>query len=73
MNATCEKMKTLGTIGQWGKSMLEVNVVSWNGGKPKLDIRAWTNDMSSCSKGIRLTDEEAEKLMHVLERYFKEQ
>lgn len=72
MSATFEKVRTLGTIGHWGKSTVEVNIGSWNGGKPKIDIRAWSDESDTCSKGIRLTDKEAKELMKVLQDYFKE-
>lgn len=37
---------------------LELNVVSWNDREPKLDLRQWSPDHSSCGKGITLTQEE---------------
>lgn len=44
----------------------EVNRVSWNGGMPKYDIRAWSPDHTQMGKGITLTDEELEKLSAIL-------
>ena len=44
----------------------EVNIVSWNGRKPKVDIRAWNAEHTRMRNGIRLTEEEAEDLMNVL-------
>lgn len=45
---------------------LELNRVKWNDGPAKLDLRSWSEDHSKCSKGISLTDEEADVLKEVL-------
>ena len=34
---------------------LEVNLVAWNGGKPKIDIRSWSPDHQKMTRGITLT------------------
>lgn len=36
----------------------ECNVVRWNDGTPKFDIRDWSYDRSSMSKGVTLTKNE---------------
>ena len=36
----------------------EVNVVSWNNRKPKLDIREWDENHEKMGKGITLNQEE---------------
>ena len=41
---------------------LELNIVSWNGRKPKYDIRRWNDDHTSMSKGITLTESEVIKM-----------
>ena len=47
----------------------ELNVVSWFGKEPKLDIRGWSDDHEKMTKGIRLTDEEFIKIAQaVLEK-----
>ena len=33
----------------------EANLISWNGGPEKLDIRDWSPDHSKIAKGITLT------------------
>jgi len=33
----------------------ELNLVSWNGRKPKYDIREWSEDKSRMTKGVTLT------------------
>ena len=40
----------------------EVNVVAWNGNEPKIDIREWSPDHSRMTRGITLTEKEAEDL-----------
>ena len=39
----------------------EVNLVSWNGTNPKVDVREWDPDHKRMSRGITLTEAEAEK------------
>ena len=36
----------------------EFSIVSWNGGKPKFDIRDWSADHTKMSKGITMTENE---------------
>ncbi|MDR0551246.1 MAG: hypothetical protein LBG72_04415 [Spirochaetaceae bacterium] len=45
--------------GGWKK---ELNLVSWSGRDPKLDIRDWSPDHLKMSKGITLTNDEAKAL-----------
>ena len=47
----------------------ELNLVSWNNGAPKYDIRQWSPDHSKMGKGISLSREEAEKLKRLLEEW----
>jgi len=48
---------------KWTK---EVNLVAWNGGKPKIDIRDWSSNHRRMSRGITLTEEQSEKLIKAL-------
>jgi hypothetical protein len=51
-----EEIKVLSeNANGWTK---ELNLVSWNGGKPKYDIRDWSPEKDRMAKGITLTDEE---------------
>lgn len=61
-----EIVERLGTLWQDGDYSKEVNVIRYNGAKPKLDIRIWRN--GKMLKGICLTDEETEKLKEILEQ-----
>ena len=60
-------VRRLGVIsegkGGWNK---ELNLVSWNGKPPKLDVREWSPDHEKMGKGITLTGDEAAKLAELL-------
>lgn len=47
----------------WSK---ELNIVSWNGKEPKVDIREWNEDHTRANKGITLTLKEAERVADLL-------
>ena len=49
---------------------VEANIVSWNNGPEKLDIRAWNPDHNKMAKGITLTEEEAKRLALALKDLF---
>lgn len=44
----------------------EINLVAWNGGKPKWDIRDWNPDHTSMSRGLTLNDAEMKKLLSLM-------
>ena len=44
----------------------ELNLVSWNGRAPKLDVRDWAPEREKMGKGITLTHEEAATLAELL-------
>jgi len=44
----------------------ELNLVSWSGRAPKLDVRDWAPDRKKMGKGITLTKEEAAALAELL-------
>lgn len=48
----------------------EANIVSWNNGPEKLDIRAWNPEHNKMAKGITLTEDEAKRLAIVLRDLF---
>lgn len=50
----------------------ELNMVSWNNRETKFDIRSWSEDHSKMSKGITLSNEEAEKLILGLQNELEE-
>ena len=67
-----EIIKHIGNLSEssrgWTK---ELNIISWNGGVPKLDIRDWAPEHEKMGKGITLTEEEAEKLAKLLQKLQK--
>lgn len=62
-----EKIATLSERGDWTK---ELNKVSWNDRPAKFDIRDWNHEEGRMSKGITLSDEEAEELFEALKGIF---
>ena len=47
---------------------LELNMVSWNGAEPKLDIHDWSPDHSRCTSRGTFTHEEARVLIKLLKK-----
>lgn len=64
---TFEIMEHVGVLESrndgWTK---EVNIVSWNGGPAKIDIRDWDPAHERMSRGITLMEDTAEKLAMAL-------
>ena len=72
---TFEIMEHIGVIDEisnrdekWTK---EVNVVAWNGGKPKIDVRDWNSSHDRMSRGITLTEDQAMKMTKALVDRFR--
>ena len=65
---TFEIVEEIGVIAThstgWKK---ELNLVSWNGGQAKYDIRDWSPDGSKMGKGISMTREELATLKGILD------
>jgi hypothetical protein len=66
-NFCYEVVKHFGVISQeksgWQK---ELNLVSWSGRAPKLDIRDWAPGREKMGKGVTLTQAEAAELVKLL-------
>ena len=66
-NFSFEVVKHFGVISQekngWQK---ELNLVSYNGRTPKLDIREWAPGREKMGKGVTLTQAEAAELVKLL-------
>ena len=62
-----EIKKRYGRMSGEGYQM-EVNLISWNGGQPKIDIRPWSEDGERCGKGITLTEEQVRFVAAILQR-----
>ena len=64
-----EIVKELGVLSENDKGWTkELNMISWNGGKPKYDIRDWAPNHEKMGKGATLTMIEAEKLWEALNK-----
>lgn len=62
-----EIKEQLGVLSESSKGWTkELNLVSWNGGDPKYDIRDWAPDHEKMGKGVTLTKEEAQELYKLL-------
>ena len=64
---TFEIVEEIGVIAThstgWKK---ELNLVSWNGGQAKYDIRDWAPEHEKMGKGTTLSEEEIKKLKEIL-------
>ena len=62
-----EVIQTFGIFDEtesgWTK---EVNLISWNGNEPKIDIRSWSPDHAKSSKIGTLSKEAAQRLGQIL-------
>ena len=62
-------IKEIGVLSENSKGWRkEINLISWNGGEPKYDIRDWVPEHEKMGKGTTLTKDEVMKLKEVLER-----
>lgn len=69
-----EIVEKYGVISEDDKYAKELNLISYNGAKPKIDIRTWTktDDEYRMGKGITLTYQEAMKLKELLDQIEEE-
>lgn len=64
-----EIVEELGVISERTKGWTrELNLISWNGGAPKYDVRDWAPNHEKMGKGITLSKEEAESLKDLLSK-----
>ena len=62
-NITFEIKEHLGTIAKYGTGWnKELNIISWNGGTPKFDIRDWDEHHEKMSRGVTLSQWEMRKM-----------
>lgn len=59
-----ESYGAFGSSGTWEK----VNLISWAGKEPKIDIRNWGPNHTQIGKGMTMTIEEARMLGEILIR-----
>ncbi len=63
-----EIVKEIGVLSESTKGwMKELNMVSWNDGAPKYDLRDWDPDHEKMGKGVTLTEDEVRKLKELLD------
>lgn len=68
-NIEYEIVEELGVISERTKGWTrELNLISWNGGAPKYDVRDWAPNHEKMGKGITLSKEEAESLKDLLNK-----
>ena len=64
-----EIIKKIGILSKtekgWAK---ELNLISWNEREPKYDIREWSPDGKTMSKGVTLSKEELAALKELLNK-----
>lgn len=59
--------KKLGVISKSGNGWTkEMNLVSWNGGEPRYELRSWSPDHRRMGRGISLDVEEIVSLREIL-------
>ena len=59
----------LGVISENSKCWTkELNLVSWNGARPKFDLRDWAPNHEKMGKGITLSNEEFEALKDLMSK-----
>ena len=59
----------LGVISENSKGWTkELNLVSWNGARPKFDLRDWAPDHEKMGKGITLSNEEFEAFKDLMSK-----
>ena len=68
-----EVVEEIATIGEPTPSgwSTQLNLVSWNGKEPKLDIRSWNEYRSRMGKGVSLSMGEATQLATFLNYYLQ--
>lgn len=61
-------IQELGVISEGNKGWRrELNLISWNDGEPKYDIRDWAPNHEKMGKGISLSAEELDELKSLLD------
>lgn len=61
-------LEHIGTIARHGDNTLELNLISWNGGEPKFDIREWSADHATMRRGLTLTRDELDALAKIIQK-----
>lgn len=72
-NFKYDLQQQIGVVGTSadGVYTIEVNLISFQGKEPKIDIRRWNRETDRMCKGVSLSIHEAAKLKDVLDAYFQ--
>ena len=63
-----EIVKKLGVLSEGSRGwQKEINLVSWNGRDPKIDLRDWDENHERMGKGVTLGKDETYELKRILE------
>lgn len=66
-------LEELGVLSESAKGWKkELNLISWNGGTSKYDIRDWAPQHEKMGKGITLSKDEIKELYKILGKILKE-
>ena len=66
---TSKITRHIGVISESSRGWkLELNMVSWNGAEPKLDIHDWAPDHDRCTSRGTFTKDEARTLIKLLKK-----
>ena len=61
--------KEIGVVSETTKGWTkELNLISWNGARPKFDLRDWAPNHEKMGKGITLSNEEFEALKDLMSK-----
>ena len=71
MAVSCEVVKKIGTLDSDSSMPKELRLISWNGAKPKYDLRGWNNE--KMTKGVTLDEEELRSLFEILREMYEEE
>ena len=64
-------VEEIGVLSEHAKGWRkEINLISWNEGAPKYDIRDWAPEHEKMGKGVTLTEEEIRKVQDIINNYF---
>lgn len=66
-----EKIATLSEKEDYNGFIKELNYVSWNGRKPKYDIRGWKDEHTKMTNGIVLDKEEMQELLQAAAKHIR--
>ena len=67
-NITCEVVQALAVLSAAGAYEKQVNLISWNGADPVVDIRVWNTETGKAGKGLTIKPDEVPALIEALQR-----